>query len=72
LGGTCVLLERLLEKKIFYLLCRHNIHEIILTSIFEKKLSKSSRKDVPIFKQFQYSWDKLNIDNLSPGILDKE
>ncbi|KAL4132318.1 hypothetical protein QTP88_009490 [Uroleucon formosanum] len=72
LGGTCVLLERLLGKKLFYLPCRHHIYEIILRSVFEEKLNKPSAKEVLIFNRFQLSWNKINKDNFSPGISDKQ
>jgi len=52
LGGTCVLLKRLLGKKLFYLPCRHHIYEIILRSVFEEKLNKLSAKEVSIFNRF--------------------
>ncbi|CAI6362813.1 unnamed protein product [Macrosiphum euphorbiae] len=72
LGGTCVLLERLLGKKLFYLPCRHHIYEIILRSVFEEKFNKPTAKDVPIFKRFQLSWKKKNKNGFSPGISDKQ
>ncbi|KAE9533666.1 hypothetical protein AGLY_009015 [Aphis glycines] len=72
LGGTCVLLERLLKKELFYLPCRHHIYEIILRSIFDKKLNISTGKDVPIFKRFQHSWNKIDKYDFSPGILDEK
>jgi len=53
IGGTCVLLERNLGKKLLYLPCRHHIFEIVVRSIFDCKMGKSTGKDVPIFKRFQ-------------------
>lgn len=72
MGGTCVLLERLLGKKLFYLPCRHHIYKIILLSVFEEKLNKPSAKEVSIFNRFQLSWNIINKDNFSPGISDKQ
>ncbi|XP_050545362.1 uncharacterized protein LOC126907801 isoform X1 [Daktulosphaira vitifoliae] len=70
LGGTCVLLERLLEKELLYLPCRHHIFEIILRSIFDNKISCSTGKDVLIFKRFQQAWNNLNKENFKPHIFD--
>jgi len=68
LCGTCVLLgKQLLGKNLFYLTGKRHIYEIILRSIFDEKLNKSSGKDVTILKRFQHSWNKINKGHFSPS-----
>lgn len=35
INGACVLLDKLMERELTYLLCRHYILEIVLRSVFE-------------------------------------
>ncbi|KAE9524147.1 hypothetical protein AGLY_015512, partial [Aphis glycines] len=71
IGGTCVLLERHLGKTSLYLPCCHHIFEIVLRSIFDCKMGKSTGKDVLIFKRFQLPW-KGNLNKQNSGIAEKD
>ncbi|XP_076667937.1 uncharacterized protein LOC143368764 [Andrena cerasifolii] len=60
--GACVLLEQMIGCDLLYLPCRHHIYEIILKSVFEEKLFKSTSPEIPLFKKFRKAW--TNIDQL--------
>lgn len=62
-SGACVLIEHFLEKELLYLPCRHHIHEIILRSVFEEKMGKTTGPNVLIFKKFQNAWSGINVHN---------
>ncbi|CAG17501.1 hypothetical protein CcBV_30.5 [Bracoviriform congregatae] len=68
--GAAVSLERLLEKKLLYLPCRHHIFELILRGVFELKIPTTSGPDVPLFKRFRESWGEIDISQYSNGIED--
>ena len=59
---ACVLLEQMIGRDLLYLPCRHHIYEIILKSVFEEKLFKSTGPEIPLFKKFRKAW--TNIDQL--------
>lgn len=56
--GSCALLENYSE----YLARRCHIYEIVLKSVFDKKLCTAYGPDVPIFKRFQQYWGNLNTE----------
>lgn len=70
LKGACVLLERLLERDILYLPCRHHIYELILRCVFDEKFGTSG-PDVQIFKRFQTAWTNIISNHFEPGIKNK-
>ncbi|XP_071580212.1 uncharacterized protein [Temnothorax nylanderi] len=67
-NGACVLIENFLEKDLLYLPCRHHIYEIILRSVFEEKMGKTTGPNVLIFKKFQNAWSGINVHNFRSGI----
>lgn len=61
---TCDTTDHEIGWDLLYLPCRHHIYEIILRSVFDEKMSKSTDPNIPIFKRFQQAWpnvDKLNF-----------
>jgi hypothetical protein len=62
------LIENILEKNLLYFACRHHIYEIILRSVFEKKMGKTTGPTVLMFKKFQNAWPKINVHNFRSGI----
>lgn len=72
LKGTCVLLEQMIGKDLLYLPCQHHILEIVLRSVFEQKLQKSSSPNVQLFNKFREYWSKINKVNFKSGIADKQ
>ncbi|XP_048504680.1 uncharacterized protein LOC125499694 [Athalia rosae] len=68
--GAAVSLERLLEKKLLYLPCRHHIFELILRDVFELKIPTTSGPDVPLFKRFRENWVEIDTSQYSTGVED--
>lgn len=69
--GAAVLLQKKIGQKLINLPCRHHIYEIVLRSVFEKKLSPSSAPNVGIFERFAKSWPDLNHDSINTSIVDE-
>lgn len=69
--GACVLLEQMIERDLLYFPCRHHIYEIVLKSVFENKIAKSSGPEVTIFKGFQKAWPKIDQTNFQSSINDQ-
>ncbi|ESO04784.1 hypothetical protein HELRODRAFT_172457 [Helobdella robusta] len=58
--GACVSLVQLMEKKLLYLPCRHHIFEVVLKSVFDAGMGKTTGSQSDIFKKFKTEWN--NID----------
>lgn len=69
-NGAAILLERLLEKDILFLPCRHHILKLILRSVFECKLPTTTGPNVPMFKRFQDGWNHIDPLSFQSGIED--
>lgn len=69
-SGACILLEKLLGRKLIYLACRHHVHEIVLKNVFEKKFGSSSAPETPIFNRFADVWHKIKRDQFNSGLED--
>lgn len=69
--GTCVLIEKALNRKLVWLPCRHHIMEIILRGVFEVFWNTTSGPNVPIFDRFKKSWDKLDQSKYKSGMDDE-
>ena len=64
LNEVCVLLE----KQLLHLPCRHHIYELVLKTVFEKKLPHITTPDVPLFKKFKSFWNNINLKNITSGM----
>ena len=60
-AGAFTLIEKLLQKVLLYMACRHHIHEIILSDVFKCCFGLTSGPDVLIFKKKKRCWDLKNI-----------
>ncbi|XP_050541482.1 uncharacterized protein LOC126905632 [Daktulosphaira vitifoliae] len=60
LNGACILIEKQLGKELLSFACRHHIHEIIISRVFDKLMPPSTGPDIALFKRFFNSWE--NID----------
>lgn len=69
--GTCVLIEKELNRKLVWLPCRHHVMEIILRGVFEVYWNTTSGPNVPIFGRFKNSWDKLDQSKYKSGMEDE-
>lgn len=71
-NGSAIHLERLLQTNILYLPCRHHIFELILRSVFEKKLPTTTGPNVPLFKNFQEVWGEIDKTRFKSGLEDPQ
>lgn len=69
--GAATLLERRLKTKLLYLPCRHHIFELVLRSVFEKKMPGTVGPNVPIFGKFQNAWSSIDKKSYQIGIIDQ-
>lgn len=69
-NGAAALLEKLLERDLLYLPCRHHIFEIVLRYVFEAVFPNTVGPNVPLFIQFQKQWEALNKLNYKTGLDD--
>lgn len=73
INGAATLLEKILEKDILFIPCRHHIFEIILKAVFEAKMPfVTSGPNVLIFKKFQEFWPKIDTTKFESGIEDEK
>lgn len=68
--GACVHLEQILEKELLYFPCRHHIFEILLRSVFDEKMKKSSGPSVQIFNKFREEWAEIKKKSFKSGMED--
>ena len=61
--GAAKLLEQQLDRKVFYLACRHHILEVVVGAAWEKLFGKVKSPDNPWFKAFKDAWTDLTTDN---------
>lgn len=64
--GACTLLQKKMNKDLFYFACRHHIAELVVGSAFDVLFEKSTGPNIQLFQKFQNSWDsieKLNYQN---------
>lgn len=59
-NGAAVLLEKLLNRSLFWAPCNHHIREFYLKAIFEMKVSTTSGPNVTIFKRFKNDWPTID------------
>jgi hypothetical protein len=71
-SGACVLFERMLEKDLLHLACRHHVHEIMLEEVFSLTMGPSSGPDIGLFKRFKSYWPKIAMVDYKPGIQDAD
>lgn len=69
-NGAAALLEKLLERDLLYLPCRHHIFEIVLRYVFEAVFPNTVGPNVPLFIRFQKQWEALNKLNYKTGLDD--
>ncbi|XP_074110989.1 uncharacterized protein LOC141535098 [Cotesia typhae] len=69
-NGAAALLEKLLERDLLYLPCRHHIFEIVLRYVFEAVFPNTVGPNVPLFIRFQKQWGDLNKLSYKTGLDD--
>ena len=62
--GTCVLLEKLLCKKLMMLACRHHFYERILSAVYRAIFGPTSGPDNADFEKFRdLHWKHINTES---------
>ncbi|KAG0728198.1 hypothetical protein GWK47_003788 [Chionoecetes opilio] len=70
-GGAAKLLEQQLDRKVFYLACRHHILEVLVGAVWENLFGKVKSPENPWFKHFKDVWTDLPQTTLQPCPSDK-
>lgn len=68
LQGAATLVEQMLQKNLLYLPCRHYIYELVLRSVFDKKMQQCSGPNVPIYTRFKNSLKNMVQTEYSIGL----
>jgi hypothetical protein len=53
--------EKHLGRKLFYLACRHHVHELVLREVWEMPFGKDQGPTYTPFQKLQSTWDKLDM-----------
>lgn len=69
--GAAVILERLLQRDLLYLPCRHHIFEIVLGGVYDELMGASKSPITLLFKKFQTEWPEIVQDNYKTGMEDE-
>lgn len=69
-NGACILLEKNMDKDMLWLVCRHNIMEIMLEAIVIHAIGCSSGLDILLFKRFKKSWSTFQLEHFETVISD--
>lgn len=59
-NGACTNLEKLFNRDLLYLPCRHHIFELVLRSCFDSLMDATSGPDMVLFKRFRETWTKID------------
>lgn len=72
-NGAAVLLEKLMNRTLMYLPCRHHIYELVLKYVFLKKVLNSTTVGprITIFHKFKNSWGTFDLNFYNYGITDR-
>lgn len=66
-NGACTNLEKLFNRDLLYLPCRHHIFELVLRSCFDKLMGATSGPNMALFQRFRETWTKLDKDDYMTG-----
>ena len=55
-SGPCTILERILERNLVWIGCRHHVFEVMLASVFTAAFGTSGGPEVGLFNRFQKHW----------------
>ena len=71
-NGAAVIFERMIEKDLLYLACRHHIMELIIGAAFKAKMPDVTGPNVPIFGKFRKNWSEMDTTQVQHGLTDLE
>ena len=61
--GACTLIKKALGRELVWVICRHHIMEVVLSSVFKAVMEDTTGPCVEVFKWFQSQWDVINKEN---------
>lgn len=67
-AGAAVILERLFEKCLLPLACRHHLYEIMLRGAYEARFGSTSGPSPTIFDRFDSQWNNIDQSQYESGI----
>ena len=70
--GAAYLVEKSLERDILFLPCRHHMFELVIKSVFEEFMPKSTGPNVALFKNFQKIWPEIDQTKYKTGLLNNK
>ena len=65
-NGVCIRLERMLDRELLWLACRHHVMELVLAKSFSLCIGPSTSPEIPLFERFKSIWQEINLDNYQP------
>ena len=63
-SGSTVLLQKLLNRQLLWLSCRHHIAELILKAAFKSLFGKTTAPSTTLFSTLKSSWASLDLTDL--------
>lgn len=57
--GACALWEKKMGRNLLHLACRHYIHELIISGLFNELFGPSTGPNISLFQRFQKSWTSI-------------
>ena len=65
-NGACVLLQKILQRNVLWLACRHHVCEVVLSHVWKSlDIERSKAPTIYIFKQLQENWNKITDIEMS-------
>ena len=62
--GACTILQKLLQRQIFWMACRHQILEPVVGSAFKHLFGEMNSPEVTLYKMTKSSWEELNLQDI--------
>ena len=67
-NGAVKRFEKLLNRELLGLACRHHMRELIIGAVFETTFGQSNGPDVSLFKYLKRTWNTIDSNNLNCNI----
>lgn len=67
INGACINIEKMFDRDLLYLPCRHHIFELVLKSCFEVLMGTGSGPDINLFKRFRETWSTIEKNKYRCG-----
>ena len=71
INGSCVFLQKMMDRELLLFACRHHIMELLAGAAFKVAFSLiTSGPEVPLFKRFKSKWQLIDRNRFIPGVHD--